>query len=171
MSARFLLEDHTPERTQEILNGAGWIRVLRDLVAAGNPITHEVLDALPQDNRIGHLRTILVYTGTLEAQADGIESSSPWLKSFLAGLSPTHRSAAAALRFLVRRYRAPDAAAARSRDHRERPPVRPSTNRNGRALLDLAAGQRPHPCRRHPTRRRHLDRAREQVPVAEYEIF
>ena len=65
--ATFLLQDNTSEQTHGVLNGAGWIHVLRDLVAGGNPITHEMLDALPQDNRVGHLRTILVYTGTLEA--------------------------------------------------------------------------------------------------------
>ena len=66
--ATFLLEDNTPERTQEILNGSGWIQVLGDLVATGNPITHQVLDELPQDNRVGHLRTILVHAGALDAQ-------------------------------------------------------------------------------------------------------
>jgi hypothetical protein len=86
--ATFLLQDNTSEQTHVVLNGAGWIQVLRDLVAAGNPITHEMVDALPQDNRVGHLRTILVHTGALDAQADGIESLSPWLKSFLARISP-----------------------------------------------------------------------------------
>ena len=86
--ATYLLEDNTPERTQEILNGSGWIQVLGDLVATGNPITHQVLDELPQDNRVGHLRTILVHAGALDAQGDGLESLGPWLKSFLAGLSP-----------------------------------------------------------------------------------
>jgi hypothetical protein len=86
--ATYLLEDNTPERTQEILNGSRWIQVLGDLVATGNPITHQVLDELPQDNRIGHLRTILVHAGALDAQRDGLESLGPWLKSFLAGLSP-----------------------------------------------------------------------------------
>ncbi|MDT5133674.1 MAG: hypothetical protein QOE41_2985, partial [Mycobacterium sp.] len=86
--ATFLLEDNTAERTQEILNGSAWIQVLRDLVATGNPITHQVLDELPQDNRVGHLRNILVHAGALYAQAEGLESLGPWLKSFLAGLSP-----------------------------------------------------------------------------------
>ena len=72
--ATYLLEDNTPERTQEILNGSGWIQVLGDLVATGNPITHQVLDELPQDNRVGHLRTILVHAGALDAQGDGLES-------------------------------------------------------------------------------------------------
>jgi len=86
--ATFLLEDNNPERTQEILNGSGWIQVLGDLVATGDPLTHQVLDELPQDNRVGHLRNILVHAGALDAQAEGLESLGPWLKSFLAGLSP-----------------------------------------------------------------------------------
>jgi hypothetical protein len=48
-----------------------------------HPLTHEVLDELPQDNR-----TILVHAGVLDTQAEGLESLGPWLKSFLAGLSP-----------------------------------------------------------------------------------
>jgi hypothetical protein len=86
--ATFLLQDNTAEQTHVVLNGAGWIHVLGDLVAAGNPITHGMLDALPHGNRVGHLRTILVHVGALDAQADGLESLSPWLRSFLAGLSP-----------------------------------------------------------------------------------
>ena len=86
--ATLLLQDNTPERTQEILNGSQWIQLLGDLVAIGNPITHQVLDELPQDNRVGHLRNILVHAGALDAQAEGLESLGPWLKSFLARLSP-----------------------------------------------------------------------------------
>lgn len=86
--ATFLLHRHTVEQLHEILNGAGWIQLLRDLVATGNPITHAVLDALPQNNRLGHLRAILVHAGALDAQADGFESLGPWLTRFLAELPP-----------------------------------------------------------------------------------
>ena len=35
------------------------------------------------------LRNILVHAGALDAQAEGLESLGPWLRSFLAGFSPT----------------------------------------------------------------------------------
>ena len=86
--ATFLLHDNTAEQIQHIIYGAGWMKLLADLVATGNPITHEVLDALPPDNRVGHLRSILVHTGALDTQPEGLESLDPWLKSLLGGLSP-----------------------------------------------------------------------------------
>jgi hypothetical protein len=59
-----------------------------------------MLDALPLDNRVGHLRAILVHAGALDTQSGGIEALDPWLKTLLAGLSP-RTVAAAALRVLV----------------------------------------------------------------------
>jgi hypothetical protein len=86
--ATFLLEDNSPEQTQEILNGSEWIQLLGDLVASGKPLTHQVLDELPQGNRVRYLRTVLMHAGALDAQGDGLESLGPWLKNYLAGLSP-----------------------------------------------------------------------------------
>jgi hypothetical protein len=87
--AAFLLEDNTAEQTHQLLNGAQWIRILGDLASSGTPLTHQVLNELPQRICVQHLRTVLVHTGALEAQEDGLESLGPWLKSFLGGLSPT----------------------------------------------------------------------------------
>ena len=84
--ATYLLKD-TAEQTQEILNGSGWIQLLRQLVTTDNPLTYEVLDELAQDNRVEHLRSILVYVGALDTEAEGLESLGPWLTNFLAGLS------------------------------------------------------------------------------------
>jgi hypothetical protein len=87
--ATFLLQDNTAEQAHHIVNGAGWMQLLSDLVGTGNPIPHELLDALPPDNRTGHLRSILVHAGALDTQPEGgLESLHPWLKSLLAGLSP-----------------------------------------------------------------------------------
>jgi hypothetical protein len=86
--ATFLLEDNTAERTQQVLNGAEWIKVLRELTASGEPITHQMLDDLGQGMQVRHLRHVLVHTGALDEQGEGLESLGPWLKSFLARLSP-----------------------------------------------------------------------------------
>ena len=86
--ATFLLTDRPFEQTHHLFNGTEWMRLLGDLVAAGRPITHEILDDLPQGNHVRHLRSILVHTGGLDDQGDGLESLQPWLKTFLAGVSP-----------------------------------------------------------------------------------
>jgi hypothetical protein len=86
--ATFLLTDRPFEQTHHLFNGIAWVQLLGELVSAGRPITHEILDDLPQDNHVRHLRSILVHTGALEEQGEGLESLQPWLKSFLAGLSP-----------------------------------------------------------------------------------
>lgn len=86
--ATFLLTDRPFEKTHHLFNGTAWVQLLGELVSAGRPITHEILDDLPQDNHVRHLRSILVHTGALEDQGEGLESLQPWLKSFLAGLSP-----------------------------------------------------------------------------------
>ena len=86
--ATFLLTVRPFEQTHHLFNGTEWIRLLGDLVAAGRPITHEILDDLPQGDHVRHLRSILVHTGGLDEQGDGLESLQPWLKTFLAGVSP-----------------------------------------------------------------------------------
>jgi hypothetical protein len=86
--ATFLLNDHTAEQAQHIINGAGWMQLLADLVGTGDPIMHEVLDALPPDTRVGHLRAVLVHAGVLDTQREGLEPLDPWLKILLAELPP-----------------------------------------------------------------------------------
>jgi hypothetical protein len=85
---RFLVEDNAPERTLEILNNSQWIQVLGELVAADRPLSHQVLDELPQGNPVNHLRIVLVHTGVLEPREDGLQPLEPWLMNFLAGLPP-----------------------------------------------------------------------------------
>lgn len=86
--ATFLLDDNTPEQTQEVLNGAEWIQLVGELAAVGELITHEVLDDLGQGMHVRHLRHVLVHTGALDEQGEGLESLQPWLKCFLAAVSP-----------------------------------------------------------------------------------
>jgi hypothetical protein len=86
--ATFLLTARPFEQTHHLFNGTEWIRLLGDLAAAGRPITHEILDDLAQGDHVRHLRSILVHTGGLDEQGDGLESLQPWLKTFLAGVSP-----------------------------------------------------------------------------------
>ena len=86
--ATFLLEDTTPEQAQDVLNGSEWIQVLGELTASGEPITHQVLDDLGQGMQVRHLRHLLVHTGGLDEQNEGLESVRPWIRSFLAGVSP-----------------------------------------------------------------------------------
>jgi hypothetical protein len=84
--ARFLLNNNSAEQAHHIVNGAGWMRLLTNLVDTGNPITHEMLNTLPQDTRVGHLRAILVHAGVLDTQPEGLEPLDPWLKILLADL-------------------------------------------------------------------------------------
>jgi hypothetical protein len=154
--ATFLLEDNTPERTQEILNGSGWIQVLGDLVATGNPLTHQVLDELPQDNRVGHLRNILVHAGALDAQAEGLDALGPWLKRFLAGVSP--RTAQLLQALPLRRYwpgsptslyrsrPSPTKQALRAQVHRRPDPVRQPHRRRARCRRDSSRMPRRQPA-------------------------
>ena len=86
--ARFLLTDRPFEQTHHLFNGAAWVQLLGELVATGRPITHEILDDVPQGDHVRHLRSILVHTGALDERTEGLESLQPWLNSFLAGLSP-----------------------------------------------------------------------------------
>ncbi|VBA46786.1 hypothetical protein LAUMK13_05725 [Mycobacterium innocens] len=86
--ARLLLEANAPEVTQEILNGSQWIQLLGELVASGEPITHEVLDELGPNAHARHLREVLVRTGALDERVDGLETLEHWVKNLCADLSP-----------------------------------------------------------------------------------
>jgi hypothetical protein len=86
--ATLLLVDNTAEQTQEALNGCQWIQLLSDLVASGKPITHDILDELDQTMHVRHLRHLLIHTGALDPQPEGLESLEPWMKNLFARLSP-----------------------------------------------------------------------------------
>jgi hypothetical protein len=82
------VDDNDPEETLEILNGRQRIQLLGELVASGTPITHEVLGELTQNMHVHHLRYVLVHTGALNQQGDGLQALEPWMRSLFAGLSP-----------------------------------------------------------------------------------
>jgi hypothetical protein len=84
--ATFLLNNNSAEQAHHIVNGAGWMLLLTNLVDTGNPITHEMLNTLPQDTRVGHLRAILVLAGVLDVSLEDLEPLGPWLKILLADL-------------------------------------------------------------------------------------
>jgi recombinational DNA repair protein (RecF pathway) len=58
--------------------------LLTRLVASGQPITHELLDTLPQTLACHRLRQTLVHTGVLPERADYLERLVPWLEQLLA---------------------------------------------------------------------------------------
>lgn len=95
--ATILLVDNTAEQTQEALNSYQWIQLLSDLVASGKPITHDILDELDQTMHVRHLRHLLIHTGALDEQPEGLEGLDPWLRTLFAGLTPRTTS-------VLRRY-------------------------------------------------------------------
>ena len=92
---------------------------------------------LPQDNRVGTCGAFWCMPEPSTPKVRAWSPCSPWLKSFLAGLSPKTAQLLrpyASWSVLPRtRHRA-----ARLWDHGERPAVRERADRDCRTLLDLA---------------------------------
>lgn len=86
--ATLLLVDNTAEQTREVLNSCQWIQLLSGLVTSGKPISHEVLNELDQSMHVRHLRHLLIHTGALDEQPEGLEDLEPWMTNLFAGLSP-----------------------------------------------------------------------------------
>ncbi len=86
--ATLLLVDYTAEQAREALNGCQWVQLLGELVAKGKPISHELLDDLGPSMEVRHLRHVLVHTGALEEQGEGLEGLEPWLRGIIRGVSP-----------------------------------------------------------------------------------
>jgi len=84
--SELLLDEYTPEQTQEILNGCQWIRLLGKLIATGEPITHDALDQLGCGLHVHHLRHVLVYAGALDERGEGPDGLEPWLRTLLSTL-------------------------------------------------------------------------------------
>ncbi len=74
----------------------GWLRksdavtLLRKLVQAGKPISHEMLDQLTPSSPLYYLRNVLMHTGVLEPRNEYLERMTPWLKQFLAAQPAQH---------------------------------------------------------------------------------
>jgi hypothetical protein len=64
--------------------------VLPGLAAHEPPITHDAIDALPNAQRLGYLRQLLVQSGVLPARCEPLERITPWLEDLLKD-QPQHR--------------------------------------------------------------------------------
>jgi hypothetical protein len=58
-------------------------RLLRQLAESGQPITHDVLDELPQPQSLHYTREVLVSAGVLPARNEHLERLAPWLEHLL----------------------------------------------------------------------------------------
>jgi hypothetical protein len=74
----------------------GWLRksasarLLAQLAAEDRPITHELLDQLPQDKSLHNVRQILVHTGVLPQRLEYLERLGPWLDELLSQVPDQH---------------------------------------------------------------------------------
>ncbi|MFB9854466.1 hypothetical protein ACFFMR_29210 [Micromonospora andamanensis] len=60
------------------------------IVDANMPLTHDLLDALPQQQALHRLRAVLVQHGVLPARAEQLERIEPWLEQQLTTLNAAH---------------------------------------------------------------------------------
>ena len=58
-------------------------RLLGRLARTGDPITHDLLDDLPQDQALHYVREVLVSSGVLPARNEHLERLAPWLEHLL----------------------------------------------------------------------------------------
>ena len=58
-------------------------RLLGRLARTGDPITHDLLDDLPQDHAPHYVREVLVNSGVLSARNEHLERLAPWLEHLL----------------------------------------------------------------------------------------
>ena len=58
-------------------------RLLGRLARTGNPITHDLLDDLPQTQALHYVREVLVNSGVLPARNEHLERLAPWLEHLL----------------------------------------------------------------------------------------
>jgi len=74
----------------------GWLRksasarLLAQLAAEDRPITHELLDQLPQEKSLHNVRQILVHTGVLSERLEYLERLGPWLEELLSQMPNRH---------------------------------------------------------------------------------
>jgi hypothetical protein len=80
----------SPRAVIRWLNGTTG-RVLADLAATGQPLTHTALDRLPNSPAVRYLRSLLVHSGALEQSQDYLERVNPWLDRLLAE-QPAHHA-------------------------------------------------------------------------------
>jgi hypothetical protein len=66
-------------------------RLLSQLARTGDPITHDLLDALPQTQSLHYVREVLVSSGVLPARNEHLERLAPWLEHLLRD-KPAHHA-------------------------------------------------------------------------------
>jgi hypothetical protein len=81
--------DNPHSALQWLRTGAS-ARLLADLVASGQPVTHELLDDHPASNAIHHLRDLLISAGILPARAEHVARLEGWLHTTLPTLPAHH---------------------------------------------------------------------------------
>ena len=69
----------------------GSARLLGGLARTGDPITHDLLDELPQTQALRYVRDMLVSSGVLPARNEHLERLAPWLEHLLHD-KPTHHA-------------------------------------------------------------------------------
>ncbi|WP_370185810.1 hypothetical protein [Rhodococcus wratislaviensis] len=88
LHALFTEPDATEAAHRLLAGNSTWIRLLRELAAAGAPITHAMLDHHGTDIPVEHLRSILLHTGALEPRGNAVDSVAPGLDTLVADLPP-----------------------------------------------------------------------------------
>ena len=66
-------------------------QLLGNLARTGDPITHDLLDDLPQTQALHYVREVLVSSGVLPARNEHLERLAPWLEHLLHG-KPAHHA-------------------------------------------------------------------------------
>jgi hypothetical protein len=66
-------------------------RLLSELAAQDRPLSHDLLDELPQTHALHYVRRILVHAGVLPTRNEYLERVGPWLEQLLAD-QPAHRA-------------------------------------------------------------------------------
>ena len=68
---------------QWLAEGRPAAELIDRITAAGEPVSHDLLDTFPQTLPLHRLRQTLVHTGVLEPRADYLERLVPWLEAQL----------------------------------------------------------------------------------------
>jgi hypothetical protein len=62
--------------------------LVTQIVSSAEPVSHQLLDQLPQGHALHRLRAVLMHAGVLPARADYLERIVPWLEQILAAQPP-----------------------------------------------------------------------------------
>lgn len=85
-----LIADQNPRSLILWISRSPNARLLAELAAEGQPLTHERLDCLPPSRHELYVRQMLVHTGVLPARDEDIDRIPSWLEQQLAGCPAWH---------------------------------------------------------------------------------